>query len=404
MHISPAHDPGQSVEDDLPERFSIVAGGGFHTLLGRLGLLSDDLLPSPAAATGLALLAWSIPALVVAGQSVLDPGYSGWDYFGDATVYARYLVAIYIMVLTERVADERIVLLTRYFRDAELLNVPDRARFALAVRLADRRSGSWRAELVVLIIALACSFVATRLTTEISADTWEGMSRANGETVLSWAGEVSAMTSNALFLFLVFRWLWRFLIWAALLWRASRLPLQLMPLHPDRCGGLGFLTLFPGIFSGLVLALGCVIAASFHKAVPVFTQADPTIWMAVAAWLVLVSVIFLGPLLFFVRPLYIAREAARLQYGRLAHKHHLMFHRKWISGNAHENEILGSADPSSVSDLNASVETALGMITIPLDRNALLLLLGSAAAPLLLVAALQMPLGDLMKLLFGVLV
>ena len=36
------------------------------------------------------------------------------------------------------------------------------------------------------------------------------------------------------------------------------LSLQLMPLHPDRSGGLGFLANFPGIFSGFVFALSSV--------------------------------------------------------------------------------------------------------------------------------------------------
>ena len=404
-HLRSHAHPGEDLaEEYLPERFSIVAGGGFHRLLGRLGLLEDDLLPSSTAALALALLAWCIPALVAVVQTAVDPAYSGWDYFGDATVYARYLVAIYVMVATERLADERVILLTRHFQEAELLSGMARARFVAAVRKADRRSSSVSAELLILFLALTLSFIFTRLSTEVAVETWEGMVGAAGSVTLSWAGEVSAFTSNALFLFLVLRWLWRFLIWATLLWRASRLPLQIMPLHPDRCGGLGFLAIFPGIFSGLVFALSCVIAASFHKALPVVGESDQTIWLAVAAWLVLVSLIFLGPLLFFVRPLYVARETAMLQYGRLAHKHHLAFHRRWIAGGADGKEILGSADPSSVSDLNASVQTAEDMITFPLDRSALLLLLGSAAAPLILVAALQMPVGELMKLILGVLV
>jgi hypothetical protein len=92
-----------------------------------------------------------------------------------------------------------------------------------------------------------------------------------------------------------------------------------------------------------------------------------------------------------------------LQYGRLAQQHHLAFHRKWIAGGVEGDEALGSEDPSSVSDLNAGVATALGMFAIPLDRYALLRLFGSAVAPLLLVAALQMPVGELMKLIMVVL-
>jgi hypothetical protein len=90
----PASSRASSAAHDLPERFSIVAGGGFHRLLGRLGLLGDDQLPSHAAALGLALSAWSIPALVAVAQTLFDASYSGWDYFRDPTVYARYLVAV----------------------------------------------------------------------------------------------------------------------------------------------------------------------------------------------------------------------------------------------------------------------------------------------------------------------
>ncbi|MCP4936332.1 MAG: hypothetical protein GY927_19535, partial [bacterium] len=38
-----------------------------------------------------------------------------------------------------------------------------------------------------------------------------------------------------------------------------------MPLHPDRSGGLGFLANFPGIFSGFLFALSCVVAAAMVK-------------------------------------------------------------------------------------------------------------------------------------------
>ena len=39
-------------------KFSIVAGGPFHTALRRLGLVGTDLLPSQRAAIGLALIVW----------------------------------------------------------------------------------------------------------------------------------------------------------------------------------------------------------------------------------------------------------------------------------------------------------------------------------------------------------
>ena len=336
-------------------------------------------------------------------QSLLDDAYSGWEYFGDATVYARYMVAIFIMVATEHLADSRIVLMTRHFRDARILRQASRARFVAAVTWADRQASSYWAERVILIVAFAWSMMTTRMATVVSAESWEGMLAATGVISLSWAGEASALTSNTLFLFLVLRWFWRFYIWAALLARTASMQLQIMPMHPDRCGGLGFLSIFPGIFSGLVFALSSVIAASLFKARLLMEHTDQMIWLAMATWLVMVVVVFLGPLVFFARPLYIARELALLQYGRLAQGHHLAFHHRWIATGESGESILGSADPSSVSDLNAAVEIVHQMRCLPVDRGAVLLLLASAGLPVLVVAALQMPVADLLKLILGVL-
>jgi hypothetical protein len=307
------------------------------------------------------------------------------------------------MVATEHLADSRIVLMTRHFRDARILKPASRARFAAAVTRADRQASSYRAELVILLAAFAWSMMTTRIATVVSTDSWEGMVAAAGVVRLSWAGEASALTSNTLFLFLVLRWFWRFYIWAALLAKTALMQLQIMPMHPDRCGGLGFLAIFPGIFSGLVVALSSVIAASLFKARLLMEHSDQMIWLAMATWLVMVVVIFLGPLLFFVRPLYVARELALLQYGRLAQGHHLAFHQRWIAGAESGESILGSADPSSVSDLNAAVEIVHQMRSLPVDRGAVILLLSAAGLPMVAVAALQMPLGDLLKLILGVL-
>ncbi len=393
----------QAQEVYIPERFSLVAGGPFHDLLRHWGLLDTDQLPSYKAAAGAAVLAWIIPAIVVSAQSLLNNNYSGWDYFQDPTVYSRYLIAIYIMVATERMADNRVVLLIHQFRNADLLNPEDRIKFGKAVRDADKSSSSTKAELVILAIALVWSVGSTRAATVISAESWEGIISADGGTMLSWAGDVSAFTSNTLFLFLLMRWSWRFILWASLLRTASRMDLQIMPLHPDRCGGLGFLGIFPGIFSGLIFALSCVIAASFYKALPSLTDSQQLIWLAVAVWLLLISTIFLGPLLFFLRPLYLARETGMLDYGRLAHGHHLEFHRKWITERVPGEEILGSNDPSSLSDLNGSVQTVHEMHVIPIDRAALLQLFAAAALPLLLMTAFQMPVVELLNLILGVL-
>ena len=398
METGPLVDKSRS--GDPADQFSLVVGSPFHVVLRRLGLTGADRLPTRRAAISLTLLAWLLPALLAVAQSLADGRYSGWGYFTDLTVYARYLVAIWVMVATERYADGRIVILTRQFREARLLSDDSLPAFAAVLAIANRRSSSALAELVIVAAALAWSSLVSSYVVSVARSSWEG-TLVDGEVVLSWAGEAARWISNPLFLFLTLRWIWRFLVWAALLHRISRLPLQLTPLHPDRSAGLGFLAIYPSIFSGFVFALSCVIASSFLKELAFVRHSPETVWFALAGWLAMILALVLGPLLVFVRPLHAVRERALLEYGRLAGQHHLAFHRKWVGEARSGEDLMGSPDPSSVSDLNASVQAVRQLRVVPIDGAAVVQLVVAAGIPLLAVVATRVPLADLAKWIIG---
>jgi hypothetical protein len=385
--------------DTLADRFSLVAGGPFHALLGRLGLLRADRLPTPRAAIGLGLLAWLAPALLVVAQSLVDARYSGWGFFTDWTAHTRYLVAIWVMIATERYAEGRIGLMTRQFRE-RLLPEESRPAFAAALEKADRRSSAALAEAVLLAAALVWTGLTARYAVALAGSSWDG-TVLGGEVVLSWAGQFARFVSAPLFLFLVLRWIWRFLVWTALLYRLSRLPLQLTPLHPDRAGGLGFLAIYPSVFSGFVFALSCVVASSMVKELGLAQHSPETVWFSLVGWLAVVLILFLGPLLVFAGPLYALRERALLEYGRLASQHHLAFHRKWIGEGRSGEDMLGGPDPSSATDLNSSVQAVRELRVVPVDGPAVLLLVVAAGIPMLAVVLTQIPLADLVKWIVG---
>lgn len=385
---------------DPADRFSLVAGGPFHAVLSRLGLTGADQLPTRRAALGLALLAWLPPALLAVAQSLFDSRYSGWGFFTDWTVHTRYLIAIWVLIATERYANDRIVLLARQFRETRLLSNEGVPAFESMLATADRRSSSGLAELIIVAGALVWSGLTASYAVALAGSSWEGTAVA-GEVVLSWAGEAARLVSTPLFLFLVLRWIWRFLVWTTLLFRISRLPLQLTPLHPDRSAGLGFLAIYPSIFSGFVFALSCVVASSFLKELGLVRHSPETVWFALAGWLVLCLVLVMGPLLVFVGLLHRVRERALLEYGHLATEHHLAFHRKWIGEARSGEDLLGSADPSSAADLNASVQLVRELRLVPIDSATVLRLVVAAGAPLLAVVATQMPLVDLAKWIVG---
>lgn len=56
------------------------------------------------------------------------------------------------------------------------------------------------------------------------------------------AGSWSVIVSLPAFQFVRCRWYVRLPIWFRFLWQASGISLNIQPSHPDRCGGLGFLS------------------------------------------------------------------------------------------------------------------------------------------------------------------
>ncbi|MCK7478821.1 MAG: hypothetical protein M0C28_16690 [Candidatus Moduliflexus flocculans] len=75
----------------------------------------------------------------------------------------------------------------------------------------------------------------------LDAATWYATPSAEGST-LSLAGMWYGYVSLPIFQFLLLRWYFRLFIWARFLWQVSRIELSLVPTHPDRVGGLGFLS------------------------------------------------------------------------------------------------------------------------------------------------------------------
>lgn len=193
-----------NARSDAPaDRFSLVQGGPFHAVLRRLGLLGADQLPAPRAAIGLALLAWLAPALLVVVQSLLDDRYSGWGFFTDWTAHTRFLVAIWVMIATERHAEGRIGLMTRQFRE-RLLPEESRPAFAAALEKADHRSSWALPEAVILAAALIWTGLTAHYAVALAGSNWDG-TVIGGEVVLSWAGQFARFVSTPLFLFLVLR-------------------------------------------------------------------------------------------------------------------------------------------------------------------------------------------------------
>src|SRR5258708_7932302 len=81
-----------------------------------------------------------------------------------------------------------------------------------------------------------------------------------GQMHFTMAGYWFAFISIPVFQFILLRWYMRILIWFWFLLRVSRLKLHLLPAHPDRAGGLGFVGRSSFAFVPLLFAQGALLS------------------------------------------------------------------------------------------------------------------------------------------------
>lgn len=107
--------------------------------------------------------------------------------------------------------------------------------------------------LVVLVFTLGHRFFFEQMT--LNASIWYAIGAAS-ELQLSPAGVWLAYISLPVYQFIFLRWLFRICVWAWFLWSVSCLDLYLLSTHPDKAGGLGFLSQSARAFIPFLLSQG----------------------------------------------------------------------------------------------------------------------------------------------------
>ena len=150
----------------------------------------------------------------------------------------------------------------------------------------------------------------------ISASTWYASPTANG-LKLSLTGTWYAYVSLPCFQFLLVRWYYRIFIWARFLWQVSRIELSLVPTHPDRVGGLGFLSNVVYAFTPLAVAHGAMVSGTIANRI-LYTGAALTDFKVEIVVLVLfMACVILGPFFVFSPQLAAAKRTGLREYGTL---------------------------------------------------------------------------------------
>ena len=244
-------------------------------------------------------------------------------------------------------------------------------------------------------------FIIWRHYVALDAITWYASASPEG-TKLSLAGMWYGYVSLPIFQFLLCRWYFRLCIWARFLWQLSRIELDLLPAHPDRLGGLGFLSNTVYAFGLLLTAHGALLAGQLANRILYVGAALPDFKVEIATLVVFLLCVVVGPLMVFTPQLAQAKRTGNREFGALAERYVRAFDAKWLRGEAPADEpLVGSADIQSLADLGNSLEVVRSMRITPITRDGILRLVGAILVPIVPLALTMMPLEELVKILLG---
>lgn len=352
----------------------------------------------------ISLFTW-LPLLALsAAQGTLWRGTVPLPFLLDFELHVRFLIALPLLIGAELVVHERMRAVVQLFRERRLIPPDEVARFDAAIDSAFRLRNSVVAELGLIAFVYGVGIhLVWRQFIALSTATWYA-APATTDTTLTLAGLWYGYVSLPIFQFLFVRWYFRIFIWARFLFQVSRIELRLVPTHPDRLGGLGFLADTVHAFIPLAVAHGVMAAGPLANRI-FYAGAKFSDFRIEAVTLVAVVLcVVFGPLCVFAPQLARARQNGMQEYGTLAERHARAFDTKWLRGGATaDDSLLGSGDLQSLADLGRSLEVVRTMRSFPVTRDAALRLAVATCAPIVPLALTMMPFEELVKKLFGML-
>jgi hypothetical protein len=347
--------------------FSLVLGGPLFQLFRRAHLSGDALELLNRRVVIIACIAW-VPLLILSlarghafGNAVRIP------FLYDIEAQVRFLVALPILVIAELVVHRRLRPAVQQFVQRNIVTPEDIPGFNRAVESTLRLRNSVLIEVALIVIVYTVGIWVWRTEVALGAVSWYA-TPDGGRMHLTPAGYWYVFASVPIFQFLLLRWYFRFFLWFWLLFRISRLNLNLVPVHADRTGGLGFLGVSTNAFAPLLVAQGAILAGLIASQIFYAGRTLPEFKVSIVGFLAFFIIVILIPLMVFAPRLAEVRRKGLADMGQLASRYGIEFEQKWLYGDrssAADAELLGSGDIQSLADLANSFTVVQEMRFLP---------------------------------------
>ena len=357
-----------------------MLGGPIYQLFRRSHLSGDVLELLYRRVIVITLFAW-LPLLLLVTFATPAGSANRLSFLHDVEVHVRFLVALPVLIGAELLAHRRIRPVVSRFVERSLILPEDMPRFQQAIKSAIQIRNSAIGEIGLLLVVYTAGLWIWHSRISLHTATW--YSGISGRWDLTPAGYWYVFVSIPILQFILLRWYMRLFVWFRFLWQVSRLNLNLIPTHPDRCGGLAFLGKSAYAFGPILFAQGAMLAGLVASRVLYRGEGLLSFKVQIAGFIAFFVSAILGPLLMFTPRMAMAKRTGLADYGLLAQRYVEAFEQKWVSSNPPaSDELLGSGDIQSLADLSNSFGMVRDMRTVPFGLEDVTRLAMATAAPL----------------------
>jgi hypothetical protein len=376
-----------------PPDFSLVLGGPLYQIFRRAHLTGPALELLRRRVVFFVLLCW-VPLVVLSFVEGHLLGGSKFSFLRDIETQVRFLISLPTLILAEVIVHRRLQSVVKSFIERHVVSPEELPKFYAVIDSTMRMRNSVIAEIVLLVVVFTGGIWIWRSEVALDVASWYA-SPQGGQMHLTGAGSWFAFVSVPVFQFILLRWYMRMLIWFWLLLRISLLRLNLLPAHPDRAGGIGFVGKSSIAFTPLLFAQGALLAGQIASRIFYNGQSLLSFKMMIVGFVGFFVAAVLAPLLLFMPKLARAKREGLAEYGALASEYVKEFNQKWLRRKVQADELLGSGDIQSLADLGNSFAVVREMRAVPFATDDVIRLLVATVVPLVPLLLTIMPLEQL---------
>ena len=318
----------------------------------------------------------------------------------DVIPYVRALIAIPLLVMADNVIEPMMERIVEYLRSSGIVPDPEQAHLKESVESTAYLLNVKWIQVILAISAVLVSWAMqvdyVEMWKEHGVTSW-AFQMEEGDVDETLAGTWFLLVTSPMVSFLLYRWIWRFVVWSIFLWRVSRMELELYASHTDLAGGLGMIGAGQALFVIVFLIIAALVSSQLAS--NILYEGDTLVdaRLVVLVFVVLSLVIIVMPLMFFTRKLFKLKRRALAEYGALQHQISRDFHQQWIGKQA--TELVDSMQPSAMADYSAVYEIVSTMRVVPLNPKAVVVLSAMLLLPFLPLALTEQSIWEVLKMI-----